>query len=152
MTTTVFHAWFVQFLEDTKSVRPLILLFDGHMTHTSIETIELARKENVFIIKLPAHCTDLLQPLDVSCFVSLKYFYEKTLFEHIQKTGGREPLKKAQVLNMLCSVWKHSLNATNIISGVKSIGVFPVDKTKYKLSRLDKIKLESYSLLPLDSD
>ena len=157
MTTTVFHAWFVKFLEETKSVRPLILLFDGHMTHTSIETIELARKENVSIIKLPAHCTDLLQPLDVSCFAPLKYYYEKTLLEHIQQTGGREPLKKAQFVNMLCSVWKHGLNATNIISGFKSTGVFPVDKTKYKLSCLDKIKLELYTAWktkgsPLDLD
>ena len=120
MTTTLFHAWFVQFLEEIKSVCLLILLFGGHMTHTSIETIALARKENVSIIKLPAHCTDLLQPLDVSCFAPLKYFYLKALLEHIQKTGGREPLKKAQFVNMLCRVWKHGLNATNIILAFKS--------------------------------
>ena len=88
MTTTVFHAWFVKFLAETKSVRPLILLFDGHMTHTSIEIIELARKENASIIKLPAYCTDLLQPLDVSYFASLKYYYEKASLQHIQQTGG----------------------------------------------------------------
>ena len=94
MTTTIFHAWFAQFLEENKSVRPLILLFDEHMTHHSIETIKLARKENVSIIKLPVHCMDLLQPLNVSCFAPLKYFYEKALLEHVQKTGGRELLKK----------------------------------------------------------
>jgi len=43
---------------------------------------------------------------------------------------------------MLCSVWRHGLNAQNKISGLRSTGVFPVDKTNYKLSRLDKFKLQ----------
>ena len=60
------------------------------MTHTSIEAIELARNENVSIIKFPAHCTDLLQPLNVSCFAPLKYFYKKALLKHIQKTGRQD--------------------------------------------------------------
>jgi len=55
--------------------------------HTSIETIGLARKENASIEKLPAHCTDLLQPLDVNCFAPLKY-YEKALLQYIQQAGG----------------------------------------------------------------
>jgi len=52
--------------------------------HTSIETIELARKENVSILKLLAHCTDMLQPLHVNCFAPLKY-YETALLQHIQQ-------------------------------------------------------------------
>jgi len=43
---------------------------------------------------------------------------------------------------MLCSVWRHGLNAQNIISGFRSTGAFPVDKTKYKLSHLDIFKLQ----------
>ena len=62
--------------------------------HTSIETIGLARKENASIEKLPAHCTDLLQPLDVNCFAPLKY-YEKALLQYIQQAGGWQPLWKA---------------------------------------------------------
>jgi len=46
---------------------------------------------------------------------------------------------------MLCSVWRHGLNAHNIICGFRSTGVFPVDRTKYKLSCLDKYKLQSYT-------
>jgi len=154
VTTTVFHAWFVKFLAETKSVCPLILLLDGHTTHTSIKTTELARKENVSI---SAHCTDLLQPLDVSCFAPLKYYYEKALVQHIQQTGGWQPLRKAQFVDMLCSAWRHGLNAQNIISGFRSTGVFPVDKTKHKLSRSNKFKLQSYTALkskgsPRDAD
>jgi len=52
---------------------------------------------------------------------------------------------------MICSLWRNGLDAQNIISGFRSTGVFPVDKTKYKLSRLDKFKLQSYTAWKLES-
>lgn len=94
MTTDIFHAWFETFVAKTKETRPLLLLFDGHLTHTSASTIELAIKENISIIKLPAHTTDLLQPLDVACFNPLKTYYEKHLTARVHQTGAREPLRR----------------------------------------------------------
>lgn len=114
MLIDVFHTLFKKFAEDTKAIRPSLLLFDGHMTHFSIETIKLVKKENVSIVKLPAHCTDLLQPLDVSCFAPLKFYYEKELLQHVQQTEGWQQLRKAQFVNMLCSIWRKGLNETNI--------------------------------------
>ncbi|XP_066961581.1 uncharacterized protein [Macrobrachium rosenbergii] len=94
MTTKIFHTWFEGFTEKTKHIRPLLLLFDGHLTHISAPTIELAIKENISILKLPAHTTDVLQPLDVACFGLLKSYYEKALTEHVHQT--------AAVLSRLC--------------------------------------------------
>lgn len=37
------------------------------------------------------------------------------------------------------------MNETNIKAGFKATGIFPVDKEKYKISRLDKFKLELYN-------
>ena len=71
MTSEVFFEWFQAFCENVTQ-RPLLLLLDGFLSHVSIEVIELAIKENVIILKFPAHVTDVLQPLDVSCFVPLK--------------------------------------------------------------------------------
>lgn len=66
-----------------------------------------------------------------------------------------------QFVNMLCSIWRRGLNVQNIVlylvqgylepdsrnpwSGFRSTGFFPVDEAKYKLSRLDKLRLVSYS-------
>ena len=46
MTTKIFQTCFEAFVEKTKHIRPLLLLFDGHLTHTSAPTIELAMREH----------------------------------------------------------------------------------------------------------
>ena len=143
--TKIFQDWLKCFVEKTKDTRPLLLLFDGQLTHMSIETIDLAIEENISIVKLPAHCTDLLQPLDVSCFSPVKSYYEKVLTDHVHKTAAREPLKKADFVNLLCTIWQQGLSEKNIKSGFSATGIYPVDKLKYNLSRLDQIKLKTYN-------
>ena len=65
MTTSIFYYWFQKFICKVK-VRPILLLSDGHLTHLSGATVEIALAENISLVKLPANCTDVLQPLDVS--------------------------------------------------------------------------------------
>ena len=76
MDTETFTAWFEHFLVLVKE-RPLLLLFDGHLTHVSISVIRRALDENVVILKFPPHVTDVMQPLDVACFGPLKRAWEK---------------------------------------------------------------------------
>lgn len=144
MTTTILYEWFQHFCEKTKNIRPLILIFDGHLTHTSTSVVELAEAENITIIKLPAHSTDTLQPLDVVCFNPLKSYYEKSLTERVHSTGVREPLKKAAFVSLLSSICHKAMSAKNITAGFCTTGIYPVDRTKYKVDRLDKIKLASH--------
>lgn len=145
MTTSIFHNWFEKFVDETKHIRPLLLIFDGHLTHMSVLTIELAMKENITLLKLPAHCTDVLQPLDVSCFNPLKSYYERELTEQVHKTGAREPLRKAAFGNLISKIWRKGLNENNIKAGFRATGIYPVDASKYKAERLDKVKLVSYN-------
>ena len=56
----IFHQWLQKFVLETKETRPLLLLFDGHLTHMSLEAMELAMENDISIVKLSAHCTDLL--------------------------------------------------------------------------------------------
>ena len=83
ITTSIFHDWFQRFVCKVE-VRPILLLFDGHLTHLSSATVELALAENINLVKLPVHCTDVLQLLDVLCFRTLKAHYERFLTELIQ--------------------------------------------------------------------
>ena len=89
MTTTIFHDWFQTFVEKVETT-PILLVFDGHMTHLSLANVELAKAENVSLIKLPTHCTDVLQPLDVSCFSPLKAKYEQFLTNFVHRTEVRQ--------------------------------------------------------------
>ncbi|XP_068217852.1 uncharacterized protein [Palaemon carinicauda] len=130
MTTPIFEDIFKYFVDETKERRPLLLILDGHTSHTSIATVELAKKENISILKIPAHCTDLLQPLDVTCFAPLKNYYQYALNDLVNNTGAREPLRKCGFLNMLCSVWEKGLSPQNIKKGFESTGIYPCNRDK----------------------
>ena len=165
MTTKIFEDWFALFTKAVKT-RPILLLFDGHMTHLSAKTIVLA--ENISLVKLPSHCTDILQLLDVSCFNPLKNRHKKSLTEFVHHTGSHDALGKPAFCNLIASIWKKGLTESNIKAGFSTTGIFPVDGTKYKVSRqrvyfllmegikypdwtkykvsrLDKVKLDSYN-------
>ena len=93
MTTEIFAFWFAKSCDNTTQ-RPLLLIFDGHLTHKSVAVIEKAMKENVFIIKLPPHVTNVLQPLGVTCFGPLKRGWEKALNSMINEFGAKVTMKK----------------------------------------------------------
>ena len=65
MTTTIFHDWFEEFIKKVETTT-ILLVFDCHMTHLSLATVQLAKAENISLVKLTAHCIDVMQPLDVS--------------------------------------------------------------------------------------
>jgi len=67
MDTNLFASWFKQgFLKWTAGLpRPLLLIYDRHMSHISLEVLEVAIKNQVHLLSLPSHCSHLLQPLDV---------------------------------------------------------------------------------------
>ena len=144
MTSGIFEDFFKTFAEKTAGIRPLLLILDGHLSHTTLNTVELAIKEDITILMLPPHCTDLLQPLDIPCFAPLKSRYESELTDFVHKTAAREPLRKAGFVNMLCRVWKQGLSIDNIKAGFRATGIVPIDKSKYNIDRLDPIKLETY--------
>ena len=129
MTTKIFHDWFTKFLNEVET-RPLLLLFDGHLTHLSLATIDLAIQENISLVKLPAHCTDILQLLHVSCFSLLKQKYEKLLTEFVHRTGGRQKLSKPAFCNLIATIWREGLTKENIVSGFQKTGILLVDQSK----------------------
>ncbi|XP_071043034.1 tigger transposable element-derived protein 6-like [Parasteatoda tepidariorum] len=82
MTADIFDSWFIIFCEQVKT-RPLLIIYDGHKTHMSMNVIAKARSEKISILKLPAHTTDILQPLDKCCFRPLKMKWDKRLTESL---------------------------------------------------------------------
>ena len=143
MTTELFETWFSKFAAEV-AVRPLLLLYDGHLTHVSLEVIERAIKEDIHIIKFPPHVTDKLQPLDVACFGPLKRLWEIELNSWVNEFGPRMPMRKANFVNKLGEIWYKGLSPENIKAGFRATGVFPVDKEKFPTSRLDSRLVKTY--------
>lgn len=141
ITTEIFHDYFVKFCSTIKE-RPLLIIYDGHATHLDSTTIEKAIKENISIIKLPSHTTDLLQPLDKCCFKPLKQAWSKRLIEW-QRQNQRK-LYKSEFTEILCEIWKPAFQPAVVKKGFESTGIYPLNITKYPVERLDPTKLERY--------
>ena len=90
-------------------------MLDDHLFHLWYGTIQLAKGKHITVIKLPAHTTDLLQPLDVAVFKSLKYQCGNVLFKRLKLQ--RTSLTKSGFLTILASedVWKKSFTGANKI-------------------------------------
>ena len=67
--------------------RPLLLLFDGYLTHVSVPVIERAMEENYPKLKFPPYVILVLQLLDVACLGSLKREWEQILNLSLNKFG-----------------------------------------------------------------
>ena len=47
---------------------PVQVLYDGHKSHVSLGLIDWAKENHIILFVLPAHCSHLLQPMNVSCY------------------------------------------------------------------------------------
>ena len=130
MTTEIFALWFAKFCDITTQ-RPLLLIFDGHLTHVSLAVIEKAMKENVFIIKFSTHVTHVLQPLDVTSFVPLKRRWEKALNSMFNEFRAKITMKKPTFVTKFCVYWYEGLSERNIVTGFATTGMHPVDNKIY---------------------
>ena len=141
MTSDIFYDWFKSFCRQIK-LRPLLLIYDGHLSHLSYEIISFALRENVTIIKLPSHTTDVLQPLDKTCFRPMKVAWDKALLKW-QRENSRA-MSKADFADLLSSAWHDGIKCESIVSGFLSTGIYPYNRSKYPVSRLNPEKLEAY--------
>ena len=53
-----------EFIPSIGETRPQVLIFDIDSCHLTLKAIELAKRANVSLIKLPGKCTAFLQPVD----------------------------------------------------------------------------------------
>ena len=79
MEAANFTQWFEKMFVHFTARAPVVLIFDGHHSHISIELITTARSNSVHLLCLPPHSTHLLQPLDVGIFGPVKATWKKLL-------------------------------------------------------------------------
>ena len=109
-------------------------------------TVKPARDCNVIIIKFPPHTTDLLQPLDVAVFKSLKDHWGKVLFRRMNLLT-RSKLSKAEFLKIICreEVWDVAFSEKNLKRGFQKCGIIPVNRDAYPQHRYNANLLNRYN-------
>jgi hypothetical protein len=137
ITREVYSEWFVSVYVPAviacRGTRPdrspavVILLFDGHAAHISPEVVLAAEVHNIKLVQMPAHTSENLQPLDVSCF----YGWHKYLGEEVQSLQRRDPhlnISRDYLAHLMGPAFNKALSPTNIISGFFNTGMYPPDE------------------------
>ncbi|CAF1374563.1 unnamed protein product [Didymodactylos carnosus] len=77
MEENVFYEWFKNmFLPLTSTTpKPILLILDGHTSHRSVRTTELAISNGIVLLCIPPHSIPIFQPLDVIFFKPIKQKY-----------------------------------------------------------------------------
>ena len=122
-----------------------LLFYDGHASHISIRIIEGALENNIQIIKFPSHLTDRLQPLDKCVFGPVKQTWERLLVNNGKRKIGRchTHLTKQEFSALIGQLWP-KISTSNIISGFRTTGLFPLDSEKIPNDLFAKKHLERY--------
>ena len=125
-----FQDWFQRvFIKETAHLghHPRILIFDGHASHLTFALVEEAKRNNVVLLRLPAHLTHLLQPFDKSVFRPVKQYWQQLLREYARTHNG--PVSKNAFPKMLKRLYDKQFTAEQVTSGFKTCGIFPLDRS-----------------------
>ena len=140
METEQFQEWFDSvFLNHVKDIDGnKLLLFDGHLSHVTLELVKKARENNVHIIKLPPHSTNYLQPMDVGVFKPMKAEWRKIIAESNVNTNFKN------IDNTLfCNLFQKLVESNkaflrrHAICGFEDSGIFPPNLNKMLAQVLD---------------
>ncbi|XP_052071024.1 uncharacterized protein LOC127709474 [Mytilus californianus] len=105
---------------------PVLILFDGHKSHISLELIEWARKENIILFVLPAHTSHILQPMDVGCFGPFERIFNNECHKFMRQNCS-QPITRYNICGLACKGYLHALSPSNLQSAFRKTGIYPYD-------------------------
>jgi hypothetical protein len=123
----VFTEWMKAFLNFTKTQRDkqkLLLLLDGHMSHLYPVALKEAREQNVIVVCFPSNCTQILQPLDVGIFGTVKTAFRSEV-ERIMNESIDE-LSRYAATDAYMKARKRTLTKTTIKKAFAATGIEPL--------------------------
>jgi hypothetical protein len=152
MDMELFDIWFNNhFLRYAPSVRPLLLLLDGHSSHYCPDTVRLAAQEQVILFTLPPNTTHLSQPLDKGCFGPLKVAWREVCHQFLAAKPGKV-VTRYQFSELLNQAWMRSMTIGNICAGFRTTGVYPVNREVFSyLEDPPLVKETGLAYIPLYS-
>ncbi|XP_071052321.1 uncharacterized protein [Onthophagus taurus] len=121
MQKDIFEKWFDKFIVFSQATKekPVLLLLDGHSTHIqSLTIIDKARANGVVILCFPPHCTDRLQPLDVSFMKPLSTYYDQELTNWLRSNPGKV-VTMFQIAEILGKAFLRAATMLTAINGFK---------------------------------
>lgn len=91
INSELFLEWLNFFITAIPPERPVVLLMDSHSAHIGAEVLKVAKDNQVYLFTFPAHCTHLLQPLDVGLFKPLKRYWRDSMNRYMSNNPRDAP-------------------------------------------------------------
>ncbi|XP_018563147.1 uncharacterized protein LOC108904910 [Anoplophora glabripennis] len=130
----IFTKWFKHFIKFTKpsASDPVLLVLDGHCSHTrNIELIELAKENYVTIICLPPHSTNKMQPLDVAFMFPLKTYYAQEI-ENWLRENQLSTVSPYAVAGIFCKAYNRAATMEASCNGFRKTGLVPLNRHVFR--------------------
>ena len=95
---------------------PHLLLLDNHSSHLVLNVINFAKANGIVMLTFPPHCSQKLQPFDVSVFGPFKAALRNSFNDWQDlNPGGRISIH--QIAELSRKLFDRSFTTQNIISG-----------------------------------
>lgn len=121
----IFFDWLKNHFLLRKPTGSVLLILDGHTSHTnSVEVLEFCEENSIILLCLPSHTTHYLQPLDRSFFKSLKSNFYMACNNYI-RTNPTRKLSRHQFGKLLGFAWNMSASVKNGVAGFRASGISP---------------------------
>ena len=124
ISTELFYGWIANHFAKHVSVRPIVLLVDGHSSHIDLHTSTFCKENRILLYCLPPHSSHLTQPLDVSFFKPLKSAWGKACSSYCVTNPGFQ-VTKHEFAQVFREAWVSSTRMSTIVSGFREAGLCP---------------------------
>lgn len=167
MQTDIFYRWLEKFIQFTHASKnsPVLLLLDGHATHTkNINLIDLARENGVVMLCFPPHCTHRLQPLDVGVMKPISTYYDTEVTNWLRSNTPKVVTLK-DIEEIFGKAFMKAATMSTAINSFKKTGIFPfndnvfedsdfmpAETTNITITEIPSESLNSVTIIPFNSD
>ncbi|XP_030751746.1 uncharacterized protein LOC115879195 [Sitophilus oryzae] len=129
ITSELFIKWlnfFIQCVRPSKDL-PILLILDNHISHQSLDGLNLARDCGVIILSVPPHTTHRLQPLDVAVYKPFKAAFEGAV-DMFQKNHPGRRITQFDIAQLVKIAFEKSATVQTATNGFRKCGIFPFNR------------------------
>ena len=113
--------------------KPVLLLFDGHGSHLTCNTVQSATENSIIISCIPASTRHALQLLDVGLFYPMKVRWRKILLCFYHETWIQAVEKGS--LPTILKILRDSKTSSHLINGFKQSGLWPHGRNTVRVEK-----------------
>ena len=96
---------------------------------------------------LPPHTTHVAQPLDVTCFHSLKMYWDRECNNYMAANSGKVAMIY-QFSKLFSAAFMRAMTMGNIVSGFKKSGIYPVNRHTISIPGKEPAKKKAPTVAP----